>query len=61
MDYRGEIGVIAYNSSDLPINFKSGFSVAQLVIAKHETVVCDEVSTLDETARGEGGFGSTGK
>ena len=60
-DYRGEIGVIAYNASDLPINFKSGFSVAQMVIAKHETVVWDEVSTLDETARGEGGFGSTGK
>ena len=60
-DYRGEIGVIIANVSNDTYTIEDGERIAQLVIAKHETISWEEVATLDETERGEGGFGSTGK
>lgn len=60
-DYRGEIKVILVNLSDRPFTVSPGERIAQLVIAKYERVVWDEVDVLDETDRGEGGFGSTGR
>lgn len=60
-DYRGEIKVILVNLSDHPFTVSPGERIAQLVIAKYERVVWDEVDVLDETDRGEGGFGSTGR
>ncbi len=59
-DYRGEIGVILINLSNDPFTVENGERIAQLVIAKHERAIWDETVTLSETARGEGGFGSTG-
>lgn len=60
-DYRGPIGVKLFNFSDNDFIIKPGERVAQLVIAKYEKVEWEEVATLDETERGEGGFGHTGK
>ena len=60
-DYRGEICVILVNLSKEPFLINPGERIAQMVIAKHETVEWEEVESLDETARGAGGFGSTGK
>jgi dUTP pyrophosphatase len=60
-DYRGEIGVILVNLSDTDFKIENGERIAQLVIAKHERADWREVEQLNETARGEGGFGSTGK
>lgn len=60
-DYRGEIKVILVNLSDKPFTVNPGERIAQMVVARYERVeweLCDE---LDETLRGEGGFGSTGK
>ncbi len=59
-DYRGEIKVILINHSDVPFVIKDGDRIAQMVIARHETASFTVVTSLDETARGEGGFGSTG-
>ncbi|WGH74522.1 dUTP diphosphatase [Tenacibaculum tangerinum] len=59
-DYRGEIGVILVNLSNDDFIVNNGERIAQLVIAKHERVDWQEVSVLDETERGAGGFGSTG-
>ncbi|MCH2489935.1 MAG: dUTP diphosphatase [Flavobacteriales bacterium] len=59
-DYRGEIGVILVNLSNQPFTIEDGERIAQLVIAKHERAVWEEVETLEETSRGSGGFGSTG-
>jgi dUTP pyrophosphatase len=59
-DYRGEIGVILVNLSDEAFEIKNGERIAQLVITKHERAEWMEVNELSETARGEGGFGSTG-
>jgi len=59
-DYRGEIGVILVNLSSEDFTIQNGERIAQLVFAKHERVEWREVTTLSETARGEGGFGSTG-
>lgn len=59
-DYRGEIGVILVNLSSENFVVNDGERVAQLVIAKHERVHWKEVTVLDETERGSGGFGSTG-
>ncbi len=59
-DYRGEIGVILVNLSNDDFIVNDGERVAQLVIAKHERVNWQEVTVLDETERGTGGFGSTG-
>ncbi|MCR5003768.1 MAG: dUTP diphosphatase [Bacteroidales bacterium] len=60
-DYRGEIKVILVNLSKEPYLVKPGDRIAQMVIAKYEKAEWNEVSVLDETERGEGGFGSTGK
>lgn len=60
-DYRGEVGVILLNTSNEPFTVEPNMRIAQLVVAKHETVEWKEVEILDETSRGEGGFGSTGK
>ncbi|NKI31158.1 dUTP diphosphatase [Croceivirga thetidis] len=59
-DYRGEIGVILANLSNEDFLVEDGERVAQLVIAKHERAEWIEVDELSETARGAGGFGSTG-
>ena len=59
-DYRGEIGVILVNLSEEDFTVENGERIAQLVIAKHERTEWIEVTELSETARGEGGFGSTG-
>lgn len=59
-DYRGEIGVILANLSDTTQEILDGERICQMVIAKHETVVWDEVSELSSTDRGAGGFGHTG-
>jgi dUTP pyrophosphatase len=59
-DYRGEIGVILVNLSNEDFLIKDGERIAQLIIAKHEQITWKEVSVLDKTKRGEGGFGSTG-
>jgi len=60
-DYRGEIGVILINLSDSDFKIDSGDRIAQMVIAKHETVSWKPVDTLDDSFRGDKGFGSTGK
>jgi dUTP pyrophosphatase len=59
-DYRGVIGVILVNLSNHAQTIEPGERVAQMVIAKHERVVWQAVELLNETQRGEGGFGSTG-
>ena len=59
-DYRGEIGVILVNLSNEDFVINDGERIAQLVIAKHERIDWNEVSVLNETERGAGGFGSTG-
>ena len=59
-DYRGEIGVILVNLSNEAFTVKSGDRIAQLVITRHERAEWEVVESLPATARGEGGFGSTG-
>lgn len=60
-DYRGEIKVILVNLSQEDFVIADGERIAQLVVARHETVAWLPVEKLDETERGEGGFGHTGK
>ncbi len=60
-DYRGEIGVLLVNLSEEPFVVQDGERIAQMVIAKHETVEWQEADALEETTRGHGGFGHTGK
>ena len=60
-DYRGEVGVILINHGQEPFVIRRGERIAQMVIARHEQVEVAEVDTLDETVRGAGGFGSTGR
>lgn len=60
-DYRGEIGVILVNLSKDNFTINDGDRIAQLIITKHERVEWLTVDILDETLRGSGGFGSTGK
>lgn len=59
-DYRGEIGVILINLGKEPFRIERGMRIAQMIIARHARAAWREVATLDETARGAGGFGSTG-
>ncbi len=59
-DYRGEIGIILFNFSDVPYMVRRGDRVAQLVFAKLAKAVFDRVEKLPETKRGSGGFGHTG-
>jgi dUTP pyrophosphatase len=60
-DYRGEVGVILINHGQDPFVIRRGERIAQMVIARHEQAALVEVAALDETARGAGGFGSTGR
>ncbi len=60
-DYRGEVGVILINHGQAPCVIRRGERIAQLVIARYEQAALVEVEALDETARGTGGFGSTGR
>ena len=60
-DYRGEIGIILVNLSNEPFVVEDGERIAQMVIARHEQAGWLPVETLDETARGAGGFGHTGR
>ncbi len=60
-DYRGEIGVILMNAGDEPFRIQRGDRIAQLVVAPVAAVAWDEVEDLDDTARGSGGFGHTGR
>jgi|TARA_B100001540_G_scaffold97711_1_gene87954 dUTP pyrophosphatase len=60
-DYRGEIGVILINLSDSDFMINTGDRIAQMVIAKHETISWKVVDELDDSLRGDKGFGSTGK
>ena len=59
-DYRGEIKVLLVNLSNTPFMINDGERVAQMVIAKHEQIIWEQTSSLDETERGAGGFGHTG-
>jgi dUTP pyrophosphatase len=59
-DYRGEIGVILINLGEAPFTIHRGDRIAQLVIATHAQARWQVVETLDDSARGAGGFGSTG-
>ena len=59
-DYRGEIGVILINHSKNDFIVKSGDRIAQLVIAKHESIIWKNVDFIDSSLRGDGAFGSTG-
>ena len=59
-DYRGEVKVILVNLSNDTFVIEPGERIAQIVVARHESVEWESVEVLDETSRGEGGFGSTG-
>ena len=59
-DYRGEVGVLLINHGDTPFQVQRGTRIAQLVVARHARVAWAEREDLQATARGEGGFGSTG-
>ena len=60
-DYRGEIGVILVNLSNDPFTIEPGERIAQLVLARYEQIEWRPTTSLSETNRGSGGFGSTGK
>ena len=60
-DYRGEVKVILYNSSEDPFPYQKGDRIAQLVFAPVTQAEFDVVDELTDTERGEGGFGSTGR
>lgn len=59
-DYRGEVCVILVNLSSEPFTVEPGERIAQLVLARHETIEWEAADELGSTERGEGGFGSTG-
>lgn len=59
-DYRGQVCVILVNLSNDPFTVERGERVAQLVLAKHEIIEWEETDALEDSARGAGGFGSTG-
>jgi len=60
-DYRGEVKVLLVNLSDTEFIINDGERIAQMVIAKHEQINWEQVEVLDDSDRGAGGFGSTGK
>ena len=60
-DYRGEIMVALHNHSNVAVTVESGERIAQLVITPYIVAVFNQVEELEETVRGEGGFGSTGR
>lgn len=59
-DYRGEVGVLLVNHGQEPFVVERGMRIAQLVLARHERAVWSEAAALPDSARGAGGFGSTG-
>lgn len=60
MDYRGEIGIIIINLGAAPFTICNGDRIAQMVFKKCERAFFEVVDSLDETERGDGGFGHTG-
>jgi len=60
-DYRGEIGIILINLSDIDFVVNDGERICQMVINKVETISWSEVGSLEDSERGEGGFGHTGR
>lgn len=60
-DYRGEIGIILINLSDMDFVVNDGERICQMVINKVETISWSEVGSLEDSERGEGGFGHTGR
>ena len=60
-DYRGEVKVILVNLSNEPFVINPGERIAQMVVARYEKVEWEDVEVLDDTERGTGGFGSTGR
>jgi dUTP pyrophosphatase len=60
-DYRGEVGVILVNLGAEDFVIRRGDRIAQMVVAQHARIVWEQVENLDDTARGAGGFGSTGR
>jgi dUTP pyrophosphatase len=60
-DYRGEVGIILINCSSEDFVIKDGERICQMIIAKHEKAEWISVENLEETERGKGGFGHTGK
>ncbi len=60
-DYRGEVGIILINLSNEEFVIQHGERICQMVIARHEHIGWEAVEVLEETARGAGGFGHTGK
>jgi len=59
-DYRGELKVILWNAGSEPLPIPRGMRIAQLVFARFEAPIVDEVTEIGESGRGQGGFGSTG-
>lgn len=59
-DYRGEIGIIVINLSDKPFVINDGERICQMVITRYSHVEWEQVDRIDETVRGDGGFGHTG-
>lgn len=59
-DYRGELGVILINHSDEPFTVERGDRIAQMVLARYEKIEWDAADSLDDSARGDGGFGHSG-
>merc|ERR1711915_43592 len=59
-DYRGNVGVVMFNHADAEFSIKAGDRIAQLVCERIAYPELEELQSLDETERGEGGFGSTG-
>ena len=59
-DYRGEVKVLLVNLSDTDFEVEDGMRIAQMIISSHETITWQEVDSLSETKRGEGGYGHTG-
>ncbi len=60
-DYRGELRVPLVNLSDCAYQLEPGERIGQLIVARYERVEWQQVDALDETTRGSGGFGSTGR
>jgi dUTP pyrophosphatase len=60
MDYRGECNVILFNTTNSPITIENGERIAQFVLCPVHKIMWNNVDNLDETVRGEGGFGHTG-
>ena len=60
-DYRGDVGVLLINHGNDAFIIEDGMRVAQMVVAQYTQFTWDTVNDLDDTSRGEGGFGSTGK